>query len=439
MAVVLALVRLFPMSSFFGRMASKGEDMLDRFYCNPGVLQRLRGGPLGPFMDSVAAVLFDLGYPRETTGQRQLHLLGELSQWLERRGLGVQDLDDERIVEFLSQPAQQRCWVRHTRAVLRLLLCHLRKTGILPIPRVEIDDTPLGRIEQQFSRYLVEQRGLLQATVNKQLGPIRLFLTERFDAGPFLLSEITVADVTGFVLRCCRAGPARRGEAIVIALRSFFRYLRLRGDLAIDLAAAVPRAAYWRLSGLPKALPAEQVQRLLESCDRGRPVGQRNYALLLLLARLGLRAGEIVALRLEDLNWQAAELTVRGKGRRQDRLPLVEDVGAALATYLRHGRPHCSTRRVFVRSRAPYRELGHASTVSTIVRRALQRAGLNPPSQGAHLLRHSLATEMLRQQASLGEIGQILRHRQASTTEIYAKVDLEALRTLAQPWPGAHS
>jgi site-specific recombinase XerD len=411
--------------------------MLDRFYSDRRVLQRLRGGPLGPYMDSFAALLFEQGFARET-GQHQLRLIGALSLWLERLALGVEDLDEQRIGEFLEQLAQQRVWIRHTRAVLFLLLGHLRVAGILPMPVVEVDDTPIGQMEREFARYLLEQRGLSPTTVQRQLPLIRWFLGERFGAGPLLLSELAVADVTRFVLRCCRPGTTRRGEAIVTALRSFFRFLRLRGDLAIDLAAAVPRAAYWRLSGLPKSLPAEQVQRLVESCDRGRPVGQRNHAVLLLLARLGLRAGEIVALRLEDLDWQAAELTVRGKGRRQDRLPMLEDVGAALAAYLHHGRPRCSTRRVFVRSRAPYRELGHASTVSTIVRRALQRAGLNPPSQGAHLLRHSLATEMLRRQASLGEIGEILRHRQPSTTEIYAKVDLEALRALAQPWPGAH-
>jgi len=167
-------------------------------------------------------------------------------------------------------------------------------------------------------------------------------------------------------------------------------------------------------------------------------MGQRDYAMLLLLARLGLRAGEVATMRLEDLDWNAAELTVRGKGSRRDRLPILQDVGEALTAYLCHGRPRCSTRHVFVRSRAPYRELGNVASVSTIVERALERAGLNPPVKGAHVLRHSLACEMLRRHASLGEIGQILRHRLPSATEIYAKVDLEALRTLAQPWPGAH-
>lgn len=412
--------------------------MLDRFYSDRRVLQRLRGGCLGPLMDSFAARLFEQGFAREV-GQRQLRLIGALSLWLEGLALGVEDLGEQRVDEFLRQPAQQRVWIRDTQAVLLLLLGHLREAGILRLPAVEVDDTPISRMELEFARHLVEQRGLSQSTLAQYLPVVRSFLGERFGVGPLLLRELGAGDVTGFVLHSSRSRRTRSGKTMAtVALRSFFRFLRLRGDLAIDLAAAVPRAAYWRLSGLPKSLPAEQVQRLVESCDRGRPVGQRNYAVLLLLARLGLRAGEIVALRLEDLDWQAAELTVRGKGRRQDRLPMLKDVGAALAAYLHQGRPRCSTRRVFVRSRAPYRELGHASTVSTIVRRALQHAGLNPPSQGAHLLRHSLATEMLRRQASLGEIGEILRHRQPSTTEIYAKVDLEALRALAQPWPGAH-
>jgi integrase len=178
------------------------------------------------------------------------------------------------------------------------------------------------------------------------------------------------------------------------------------------------------------------VEQLLRCCDRDRVAGQRDYTVLLLLARLGLRAGEVVHLHLDDIDWRAGRLHVRGKGGRSDVLPLPTDVGEALATYLRGGRPRCSTRRVFVRARAPYAGFASSAAIDSIVRRALQRAGLEPPRKGAHLLRHSLATGMLRDGASLAEIGQLLRHRLPQTTEIYAKVDPVALSALAQPWPG---
>jgi len=199
--------------------------------------------------------------------------------------------------------------------------------------------------------------------------------------------------------------------------------------------AHVPTVADWRLSTLPKSLAPEQVARLLKSCDQRTVTGQRDYTILLLLARLGLRAGEVVAMTLEDLDWEAGELTVRDKGGRQDRLPLPHDVGAALATYLRQGRPRCLTRRVFVRMAAPRRGFASSVAICGIMQRALARARLHPPRKGAHLLRHSLATQMLQRGASLPEIGEVLRHELAQTTEIYAKVDFTALRALAQPWP----
>ena len=223
---------------------------------------------------------------------------------------------------------------------------------------------------------------------------------------------------------------------MVTALRSFLRYLRHQGRIATDLAAAVPGVAAWRLSGLPKFLPIDQIQRILKSCNRQSTVGRRDYAILMLLARLGLRAGEIVALTLDDIRWDTGEITVLGKGGRQSRLPLPHEVGRALADYLQRGRPLCSSRRFFIRDHAPRQGFANSGAVSTLVHRALERAGVSSPSKGAHLFRHSLATHMLRQGASLADIGDLLRHRGINTTAIYAKVDLNALRLLAQPWPG---
>ncbi|WP_292502587.1 site-specific integrase [Mesorhizobium sp.] len=226
---------------------------------------------------------------------------------------------------------------------------------------------------------------------------------------------------------------------MVTALRSFLRFLQQRGLLATDLAVAVPGIAGWRLAHLPKALPAEQVERLLASCDRRTPAGRRDYAVLMLLARLGLRGGEVSALTLDDLDWDCGEIVVHGKGQRLARLPLPADVGAALVDYLRQDRPACSTRRVFIRIKAPRRSFVSPSTICCIVHRALKRAGLTPAFKGAHLLRHALATDLLRRGASLVEIGQLLRHSQPNTTQIYAKVDIAALRAIALPWPGVSS
>ena len=242
--------------------------------------------------------------------------------------------------------------------------------------------------------------------------------------------------MTRFVLEYIPTLSPKRAQLSVSALRSFFRFLYQRGELATDLAGAIPAVANWRLSQLPKSLEPGQVEQILQSCNQTHWVGQRDYTVLLLLARLGLRAGEVVHLSLDDIDWHAGLLNIRGKGGQVDQLPLPVDVGEALATYLRDARPPCATRRVFVRMRAPREGFASSVAIDSIVRRALQRAGLEPPCKGAHLLRHTLATGMLRNGACMAEISQLLRHRLAQTTEIYAKVDPSALGALAQPWPG---
>jgi site-specific recombinase XerD len=223
---------------------------------------------------------------------------------------------------------------------------------------------------------------------------------------------------------------------MVTSLRSFLRFLHHHGVVDIDLAGAVPGVANWRLSQLPATLSPQQVKRLLDCCDRSGATGSRDFAILLFLARLGLRAGEVVAMTLDDFDWQVGEFVVRGKGDRQERMPLPQDVGSALVHYLRQVRPACPTRRVFVRMKAPLCGFSGSAAICDVVRRALARAGFNPAFKGAHLLRHSLATNLLRDGASLDEIGQLLRHCQPDTTRIYAKVDIRALRAIAPPWPG---
>jgi site-specific recombinase XerD len=360
-------------------------------------------------------------------------MVADFSRWLQRRKLRAAEVDEQIVVKYLRR--RRRRGQGDARTLCDLLEL-LREAAVVPRPKPDDDENESQRLEREFGQYLTVERGLSQATLKNSLPFVRSFLEHRFRESPVVMCEVRAPDVKRFLLQKLHTvGPART-KLMVGALRSFFRFLRWRGDIALDLASTVPKVADWRLSDLPKSLQADEVQRLISSCGRETVTGQRDYTLLLLLARLGLRAGEVVALTLDDLDWEAGELTVRGKGGREDRLPIPRDVGQAMAAYLRQGRPRdCSTRRLFVRRRAPLRGFASSVAVCTIVRRALARAGIESPRKGAHLLRHSLATEMLRRGASLAEVGEILRHRLVDTTSIYAKVDLVALRALAHPWP----
>jgi integrase len=261
-------------------------------------------------------------------------------------------------------------------------------------------------------------------------------LSARAVDGELHLQRLSAADVTEFVLTECASRSVGSAKYVVCGLRSLLRYLYVAGRIGAQLEAAVPKVAGWRLAGLPVVFGRAEVSRLLASCDRRTTFGRRDFAVLTLLCRLGLRAGEVAALRLADIDWRAGELVVRGKGHREERLPLPGDVGEALAGWLRRGRPRCEAATVFTRVRAPHRQLTSAA-VSAVVRAACARAGL--PELNAHRLRHTAATEMLRAGAELVEVGQVLRHASVLTTAIYAKVDRDRLRTLASPWPGTAS
>ena len=262
------------------------------------------------------------------------------------------------------------------------------------------------------------------------------FLKDRFADGPVTLSGLCVRDVVSFVQRQAPRLHRQRAKLMTTALRSFLQYAQYRGEVGLELAAAVPVVPNWSMSSIPRAISADQVDQLLASIDQRTAMGRRDYAILLLLARMGLRSSEVVGLELDDIDWNRAILTVRGKGGQRHEFPLSPEVGQAIAAYLYDGRPHSLSRRVFLRAKAPIRGFRSASGVGSIVRHALQRAGIEAPTYGTHQFRHGLATDLLRQGASLSEIGDVLGHRHPQTTMMYTKVDLEALRTLALPWPG---
>ncbi len=401
-------------------------------FIDPRLLQRIRVGPLAPYLDEYLKRIEQEGF-LPVSVPCQLYAIARLSRWIQRERITLQALDESTMERFLRRDAG----VVHggEAAPLGRLLSMLREIGVAAAKA----PTPLSaeeRLVGQYRRYLLQERGLAEASMLNYVSFVEQFVAGRFGNGGLNLIELSALEVTQFVRSRAHQLSPGRAKLLVTALRSFLRYLLYRGEIAFDLAGCVPPVARWSLSTVPKLLPAGTVQRVLDRQDRGTPIGRRDYAILLLLARLGLRACEIVGLNLADIDWDHGLITVRCKGGRWAQLPLPTDVGEALTAYLRSGRPQCACRRVFLRGCAPLRGFAHSITVSTIVRRALIRAGVDSVRKGAHLFRHTLATDLLRQGASLDEIGDLLRHQSPNTTALYAKVDLTALRTLALPWPG---
>ena len=363
-------------------------------------------------------------------------LVRSFATWLDQRGICGRSIEFGLVDEYLADRFAHR-WPRRGEAFT------LREfVGLVSIDghagaKQPMAIAPAVQVRRKFEHYLLHERGLAPASIRLYGDAVGRFLEHVFGAGEVRLGELSAAHVVGFVqLDAARLQHPKRAKVMTSALRSFLQYGRYLGDIRIDLHASVPTVANWSMAGIPRSISPSQVDSLLARCDRRCAGGRRDYAVLLLLARLGLRAGEVVELMLDDLDWHEAAIRIRGPAQRCDQLPMPADVGAALVDYLRHGRPACAARNVFIRSRAPHRGWHGPSAVSCIVFRALRRAGIDSPCKGAHLLRHSLATRMLGNGASLGEIGQILRHRNVQTTTIYAKVDLASLQALALPWPG---
>jgi integrase/recombinase XerD len=387
-------------------------------------------GPLAGYAEGFADELLGQGYT-SASAAGQVQLLSHMSRWATCQGLSASDLTPGRVEEFLEARRAQGYTLRVSQRGVAPLVGYLRRVGVVPTPVEPVPSTPAELLIEDYRRFLVSERGLAASTICSYLGTARLFLSALPDG--LELEEVSAGEVTAFVVDECRRRRVAAAKVLVTGLRSLLRFLFLEGYTARQLAPAVPTATGWGGGSLPRALDAETVAALLASCDRCTRVGRRDFAILTMLARLGLRAGEVAGLELDDVDWHHGEIVVRGKGGRQDRLPLPADVGEAVVTYLRDGRPPVECRALFVRVRAPITGLT-AVGVGDVVVNACGRAGL--PRAGAHRLRHSAATAMLRGGASLVEIGQALRQVRATTTAMYAKVDRGALRALAQPWPG---
>jgi integrase/recombinase XerD len=394
-------------------------------------LERVRVvGPLAGFADGYRAHLVEQGYSR--SGARdQLSLFIDASRWMEAEGLDLVALTSPVMVRRYVVWRREQGYLRsHSPKSLRSVLGYLDGLGVLA--RDEGPVSPVDELLDAFARFLLQERGLAAVTVREYERIAGRFLSERSEPLADDLACLTGAAVNAFVLRESRRAPRSAG-AVVCGLRALLRFLHVQGFIAEPLAAAVPAVAR-RREDLPRGLPPGQVRRLLESCDRRTAAGRRDYAILVLLSRLGLRCGEVAALELDDVDWRAGEVVIRGKGSRIDRLPLPGDVGQALAAYLRHGRPRGFGRTVFVTVCAPVTAISRW-TIRDLLVRACTRAGMAPV--GAHRLRHTVASDLLSRGAGLREIGQVLRHQDLGTTAVYAKVDQAALSSLALPWPGS--
>lgn len=391
-------------------------------------------GPLPTVVvEAFRAELLDQGY-RPSSAESLVAVIRDLNRWLAKEELTPGDLVEAHIERFAS--TRYAAGHRRYRCVRELapVVGFLRGAGLCPPPAAP-PPTPVTDLVDAYRAWMVGQRGLAGRTVARYEATAARLLCELVaDGGAGAPEDLCAARVRAFLQRDCTTLSVASAKTRAGEVRALLRFLFVEGYTPAPLTAAVPSVAGWRGAALPGTVGPEVVASLLASCDRSRATGRRDFAVLSLLARLGLRAAEVAALELNDVDWRAGEVAVAGKSRRRDRLPLPADVGEALVDYLTDGRPVVATRRVFVRGRAPRTGIRPA-TVSTIVGLAFERAGV--PPVGAHRLRHALATETLRRGGSLAEVSQLLRHRDLATTAVYAKVDRQALRSLARPWPGA--
>jgi len=389
-------------------------------------------GPLEGYAKGFADELSRTGYTRGSMRYRLL-LMAHLSRWLDEERPDPGALTLSRVEEFLVVRRTEGCSLYRSPLALVPLLDYLESVGV-DVARAVAEPTPVDVLVERYENYLTGERGLATSTVGIYVGAIRPLLVGCMVGDSLNVGQLTAGDVTAFILEVARKQQPGKARTTATALRSLLRFLYVKGLMASSLVGAVPSVASWRLAPLPRGLEPDEVKRLLAACDRCTTAGRRDFAILLLLVRLGLRAGEVAGLDLGGIDWRVGEIVVFGKGDRRRRLPLPKDVGQAVVGYLERGRPATAQgRTVFVRLKAPHRRLT-SDAVSEVVFAAGQRAGLG--TVRAHRLRHTVATQTLAAGGSLIEIGQLLGHHKTSTTAIYAKVDRAALRELARPWPG---
>ena len=409
--------------------------MLTKLFKSHVRIQELLDSVAGPLLEGFAQELCEVGYAAKSA-REHIRSAEHFIYWTSHKAIEIATLNDSSIDGFGRHLHRCQCpGYGHARRInlqngVRLFLRYLRATGAVTSPvSGQIPEEPI--LLTAFHQWMHQQRGTSSGTLQNYSRAIRDLLKTVGD--PSIYDALKLRK---FVMERSKQSGWGRAKLYTSAVRMFLRFLIAEGKCPVGLDASVPTLAHWHLSSLPRYLRFEEVERVIDSCDRATPVGRRDRAILLLLARMGLRAGDVAGLGMDDIDWEQAWIHVAGKGRRQTRLPMTQEVGDAIAAYVQESRPPVCTDIIFVRSRAPFRAFSSHIAVSQIVTRAMRRAGVTCPSRGAaHVLRHSVATSMLRQGASLQEIAVLLRHRSIQTTEVYAKVDVTSLRAIAQPWP----
>jgi site-specific recombinase XerD len=414
--------------------------MIEKYFSAPKTIRRLRVGLSGPHIDGFADALEQQGYAH-ASAIRYLRAAAHLGCFVQRKGAALADLDLSTLEVFRRHLSRCRCprsnggkTGYHAYFGVKLFYQHLIQRGICPVRPVADSRDNESALVTAFRDWLRVHRGAAESTLRLYSGGVRVLLDALGDD----VSQWSPQAVRAFLLDRSSQCGAETTQKLITSVRAFLRYLSFRGEIRSDLDLAIPAIAHWRLARLPRCLSAEELNRLIAACDGTTPGRLRDRAIILILSRLGLRAGDVAQLRFTDIDWKNGTLQVMGKGRYQVRLPLPQDVGDALLRYLKCRPQVDQTGRVFLRSIAPFKPLASGDGVSSVVKHALHRAGIEAPAKGAHLLRHTAATEMLRHGVPLDQIGLVLRHRSIDMTAYYAKVDVTLLQQIAQPWPGVN-
>lgn len=402
---------------------------------NEWILRQKPIGPLVKFLNPFTDYLVQQGFCRRYIGL-QCRSTANFSKWLFKRNILEHEIKEYHIDKFLNGKNYTRAVSSGEVSTLRRLFDFLEQLGIVQVINKSVSSTPKQEIYNLYRFYILNDKGLSIKTLNQYWPFIERFLSRCFGNKSIDLSVLNEKDIINFIQHQAASLSIVRSKVAVNALRSFLRYAIFCGNIDATLINAVPTVAAWSLSSIPKAISQNDINSVLTNCPRDTKIGKRDYAILMLLVHLGLRSNEIVELKLDSINWENGFISVNGKGGQDHTLPLPIVVGEAIADYLQYGRPKCKDRRLFLRKIAPFTGLGAQQTIGTIVKTSIERAGIDPPSRGAHQFRHAFASRIMRQGGSLKEIGSLLRHRHPKTTNIYAKVDLKSLNFLSMPWPG---
>jgi len=413
--------------------------MLEDIYNSQSTIYQLRNGALGNYIDDFTSYFLNQGYsPRQAVSR--LGIISKLNVWLSNQRIPLNRFSDEQINRFIiyRKTMISNFYRRGDGKLLSLFITFLRNEGVIPQKETQVSERQdIEIFIQQYANFLKDEKGLSDVTIKRNCCIIDKFLLTRFDKQVLCFNQLKQKDLLNYIIQCHQHYSTKTMQVIISGLRSMLQYLVMTGEIKQGLAQGIPSIACSRAAHLPDFLTHTEVKQLLTSCNRQTAVGSRNYAILLLLIRLGLRASEVINLSLDDIDWHYGVVQIDGKGGKQRTLPLPKDNGEALVDYLKNWRPSCAYRQLFIRNRAPLQPLHNASNISSIVRRALIKSRLSPKIYGAHLLRYTAATESLSQGATLHEIADLLGHSSEDTTALYIKIDVTRLKELALPWPQA--